>query len=161
MNEEMANMMKNFSTMFQQGNTATNASNNDVVSNNQNQSTSSTEKENGNNQNTGSFTISPEMINNVMNMFHNANSDSSSTQSSESTNTTSSNPGIDIGTIMKMKSIMDKMNHTKDDPRSNLLLSLKPYLRDSRKEKVEQYIKIFNMSKVIDILGPNGGDKSK
>ena len=33
---------------------------------------------------------------------------------------------------MKMKTIIDKMN-TKDDPRSNLLQSLKPYLKDSRK----------------------------
>lgn len=71
----------------------------------------------------------------------------------------SSSPGIDFETLLKMQSIIGKLN-TKDDPRSNLLLSLKPYLKPSRKDKVEQYIKLFNMSKVMDVLKPDGGDKS-
>ena len=53
------------------------------------------------------------------------------------------NPSIDINTILKMKSIMDKMGNSKNDPRANLLLSLKPYLKESRKAKVEQYIRII------------------
>ena len=59
-----------------------------------------------------------------------------------------------------MKSIMEKMN-SKDDPRANLLLSLKPYLKESRKSKVEQYIKLFNMSKAFDVFGDFGGDSKK
>ena len=73
---------------------------------------------------------------------------------------TSSSSNIDMGTILKMKAIMDKIN-SKDDPRANLLLSLKPYLNENRKGKVEQYIQLFNMSKIMDIFQSNGGDKKK
>lgn len=66
--------------------------------------------------------------------------------------------GLDMNTILKMKNIMEKMNQKKNDPRSNLLLSLKPYLKDSRKEKVDQYIQIFNMSSIIEGLNLKGGE---
>lgn len=124
----------------------------------------------------GQNNISPEMVNNLFNMFNNSNnnneninpnnSDNSSKQdynySSNSNNQENSfgNSGIDFETIMKMKTIIDKMN-TKDDPRSNLLQSLKPYLKDSRKSKVDQYIQLMNMSKVMDVFPFMGGDKKK
>ena len=119
--------------------------------------------------------ISPDMVNNLFNMFNNSNTQNTNTDNSnystcnpqaDSNNFTcseqnNSNPsGIDIETIMKMKTIVDKMN-TKDDPRSNLLQSLKPYLKDSRKSKVDQYIQLMNMSKVMDVFPFMGGDKSK
>ncbi len=56
-----------------------------------------------------------------------------------------------------MKNVMDKMN-SKDDPRSKLLISLKPYLKDSRKNKIDQYIQFLNMSKVIDLFSKSNGD---
>ena len=58
-----------------------------------------------------------------------------------------------------MKNIVDSMNKQKNDPRANLLKSLKPYLRESRKSKVDQYIKIFSMGKVFEAINPLGGDK--
>lgn len=70
-------------------------------------------------------------------------------------------PNFDINMLLKMKSIMDKMNTNKNDPRSNLLMSLKPYLKESRKSKVEQYVKLFNMTKIIDVFNQNGGENSK
>lgn len=80
--------------------------------------------------------------------------------SSENSNSpNNSSPDIDIDTILKMKTIMEKLNNNKDDPRANLLMSLKPYLKDSRKDKVEQYIKLFNISKVMDVFNSTGGEK--
>ena len=123
----------------------------------------------------GQNNISPEMVNNLFSMFNNSNSssnnqgnsnnhsDSSSHQdynNSANTDNPFGNSGIDFETIMKMKTIIDKMN-TKDDPRSNLLQSLKPYLKDSRKSKVDQYIQLMNMSKVMDVFPFMGGDKKK
>ena len=121
----------------------------------------------------GQNNISPEMVNNLFSMFNNSNyssnnennnhSDNSSNQDyNNSANTDSSfgNSGIDFETIMKMKTIIDKMN-TKNDPRSNLLQSLKPYLKDSRKSKIDQYIQLMNMSKVMDVFPFMGGDKKK
>lgn len=64
---------------------------------------------------------------------------------------------IDFDTIIKMKSIIDKMN-IKDDPRSNLLESLKPYLKESRKSKIDQYIQLMNLSRVMDVFPFMGGD---
>lgn len=63
---------------------------------------------------------------------------------------------FDIGMIMKLKSVMDAMNSKKDDPRSNLLRSLKPYLKDSRKNKVDQYIQLFNMTNVMGAMNDAG-----
>lgn len=63
--------------------------------------------------------------------------------------------------MMKVKKIMDSMKENRNDPRANLLKSLKPYLKESRKEKVDQYISLFGMGKVFEMLGPLGGDKQK
>jgi len=70
-----------------------------------------------------------------------------------------STPEFDINMIMKMKTIMDSIKNNKNDPRANLLKSLKPYLNSNRKEKVDQYIQLFNMSKAFEIMNPLGGDK--
>ncbi len=86
-----------------------------------------------------------------------SNSETSSGGSSHSSNASSS---IDFETLLKMKSVMEKLNDT-NDPRSNLLLSLKPYLNDSRKSKVDQYIKLFGMSKVFEVFNNLGGDGQK
>ena len=105
--------------------------------------------------------ISPDMINNLASMLNNKsnNSNSSSNSQKEGTNN-SSTSNIDFETIVKMKTIIDKMN-VKDDPRSNLLLSLKPYLKESRREKLDQYIQLMNISKALDFFPFLGGDKQK
>lgn len=123
----------------------------------------------------GQNNISPDMVNNLFNMLNNSNNQSTSNNSSDSSfnqnydnysddrsaqNNSFGNSGIDFETIMRMKTIIDKMN-AKDDPRSNLLQSLKPYLKDSRKSKVDQYIQLMNMSKVMDVFPFMGGDQKR
>ena len=49
--------------------------------------------------------INPEMLQNLMKMFSNSNNSSNSSEPEGNGN----NPSIDINTILKMKSIMDKM----------------------------------------------------
>ena len=99
----------------------------------------------------------PEDIKNIMNKMSDSNantginSDDSSNFKSES--------GIDINTILKMKKLIDSMNSAQPDARTNLLMSLKPYLNNNRKEKVDQYVKLFEMSKIFDIMNSIGGDK--
>ncbi len=115
----------------------------------------------------------PENIKEIMGQFSNTTAKSNS-QNSENGKTTNisnsdinsdssqtSNPEFDVATFMKMKKVIDSINMNKDDPRANLLLSLKPYLKDSRKEKVDQYIQIFKIGKVFEILNPSGGESSK
>lgn len=116
-----------------------------------------------NNSASGSPSISPEMISGMLEMLNNKTSDENenSYRDTSDSSSNSSIPNIDFDTILKFKSAFDKMN-SKDDPRSKLLLALKPYLKETRQEKVEQYIQLFNMSKIIDVFGHNsGGDVHK
>ena len=80
--------------------------------------------------------------------------------SSLSTSNSASDSSIDFETILKMKSMMDKMKNV-NDPRANLLLSLKPYLKESRREKVDQYVKFLSMSKVLEFFNNSGGEAKK
>ncbi len=97
----------------------------------------------------------PDNIKSIMNGV--ASQSNSNSDSSESNN--SDIPNIDLATMMKMKSVIDSMNKQQNDPRANLLRSLKPYLKQSRKEKVDQYIKLFSMGKAFEVLNPLGGEK--
>lgn len=92
--------------------------------------------------------ISPDMINNILGMMNSKEQEKTSDYNTSKTN------NIDIETIMKMKSIIDKMN-VKDDPRSNLLNSLRPYLNENRKSKIDQYIQLMNVSKVMEVFKEN------
>ena len=124
--------------------------------------------------------ISPEMIENLVNMLKsNGNSDSStpnsssnnstdlndilknfsSSNSSNTNNSGSSSLGnIDFETITRMKTVMDTFN-SKNSPDSNLLYSLKPYLRRSRQEKLDQYINILKISQISKMLRNEEGEK--
>lgn len=124
--------------------------------------------------------ISPEMISNLVNMLKNnsangENSESEHTEgtsdakkdinisdilskfsTSSSTNSSSADSfsdssSIDFDTIIKIKSIIESMNN-KNDPNSNLLYSLKPYLRKSKQAKLDQYVNLLKISQVVNLL---------
>lgn len=113
--------------------------------------------------------ISPEMIQNFQNMLNNNKQSDTSTGSTQnhtsnnnsnsSNNFNTNNNGnnnfdfskIDMNTMMKIGSMLNNMN-SKDDPRANLIYSLKPYLRDSKKGKVDQYANLLNITKMADLF---------
>ena len=64
----------------------------------------------------------------------------------------------DMETIMKIKKIMDAINSSSNDPSTKLLLSLKPYLREEKKNKVDNYIKLLSIGKVMSNFSDFGGD---
>ena len=114
----------------------------------------------------------PDELKNALNSFTNSsNSNNSSSTNNSSNNTKNSNnsnnsfndansaiPDIDINTILKMKQVMDSMKTNKNDPRTNLLISLKPYLKESRQKKVDQYIGLFGLGKAFEVLNSLGGE---
>lgn len=110
-----------------------------------------------------------DMSNNLKNILNNFSSSNESSDSSESSNyekksndsNSQKTPEFDINTILKIKTIMDSLNSSADDPRSNLLLSLKPYLGETKKEKIDQYVKFLHFAKVLELLNPMGGDNVK
>lgn len=103
--------------------------------------------------------IPPEMIQNFSSMMS-QNKQNTSENTSNNTSNASSNNGnfdfsqIDMNTILKMKSVMEKLNNS-NDPRSNLLYSLKPYLREEKKGKLDQYANLLNVAKIADLFKDN------
>ena len=123
--------------------------------------------------------ITPDMINNFVDMLknnqntdnpkNNSNTDNNdnpsnninldeilskfslNNNSSENNNQNNSSSPIDFDTIIKIKSIMETLN-TKDDPKSNLLYSLKPYLRKSKQAKLDQYVNLMKISQVTNLF---------
>ena len=104
--------------------------------------------------------ISPEMIENFSKMLSNQGNSNQTNSNQHNSNTSNDNSNfdfnnIDINTIKKMSSVLGKMNNTKDDPRANLLNSLKPYLRDSKKGQLDNYINLLNVTKIAEIMKDN------
>lgn len=112
--------------------------------------------------------IPPDVLANFSSMMNNNNNNSNNSSnktennkdlnnSNNSDNNTGNNNNsfnfnnIDMNTMLKMKSIIDKMNNS-NDPRSNLLASLKPYLRDNKKQKLDEYANLLNFAKIAEIL---------
>ena len=56
-----------------------------------------------------------------------------------------------MNTIIKIISVMNNLNNS-NDPRSNLLQSLKPYMREGRKEKVDQYANLLKVAQIAEVL---------
>ena len=108
-------------------------------------------------------TQSSDNLKNIISNFTSNNANNIETNSSN--NSDSSNgfdfSNIDMETIMKIKNVMSKMNSKKSDPRSNLLLSLKPYLKPSRKDKLDQYIQFMNLTSIMEGFNKTGGDNTK
>ena len=145
-NEDMSDILKKINNMVNMSNNSQNISNGkqaDVSSNSNN------------------INIDEETIKNLINNFNINNNNNNGNSNQSDTQNNSNNFNFDINTIMKMKNIMDKMNSNKNDPRSNLLQSLKPYLNNNRKEKLDQYIQFLSISKVIEALGSDNGVDNK
>ena len=97
--------------------------------------------------------VSPEMLNNLSAMLQsNSNNNSNNSNYNSSSNEASNgNLNIDAETLMKMTSMINAMNQ-KNGPGNDLLHSLKPYLRDSRKGKIDQYSNLLNLTKLADVM---------
>ena len=117
--------------------------------------------------------IPPEMIQNFSSMMssnsssnnknENNNSNNNNNINNANSNTSNNNfdfSNIDMNTILKMQSIMSKMNNS-NDPRSNLLYSLKPYLREERKAKVDQYANLLNVAKIAELFNNTNNNSSQ
>lgn len=116
--------------------------------------------------------IPPEMMQNLSSMMNQSNSnttndnDTTTNENTSHTNTSSNAntknnfdfSNLDMNTILKMKSMMEKMN-TSNDPRSNLLYSLKPYLRNEKKEKIDQYASLLSFAKIAELMKTDKDNK--
>lgn len=137
-NEDMSDMIQKLSSMI----------NNSSNSNNLNSENINTDI--SSNSNETSFE-------NLQSILSNMNFDSNENINNSANNDDSSNFNLDFETIMKLKKAMDIFNSSKNSPETNLLLSIKPYLNNNRKQKLDQYMQFLNLSKVIEAFNINGG----
>lgn len=138
-NEDMSDIIQKLSSMVNNSSSAINDNNQDMSSNS---------NEAG--------------LENLQYILSNMNSGSNeNTENYQENNSNNNNNfNIDFETIMKMKNVMDKFNSTKNSPEANLLLSLKPYLNNNRKQKLDQYMQFLNITKVLEAFNSNGGVNS-
>ena len=100
-----------------------------------------------------------EKINSVINMLKgnsnidndikvdegNSNTDISKTDSSNMISPES------LRYISQIKSIIDEMGSA-NDPRSNLLMSLRPYMNKTRQKSIDNAVKILNLSRISGLF---------
>ena len=94
-------------------------------------------------------------LNQVLENFQNSNSSDSSNNSSNSKNDFSK---IDADTLLKFQkfaTIFSQKGTSKDE---TLLNALKPYMRNSRKEKIDQYIKMLHIINMLEKFQEMGGN---
>lgn len=103
-----------------------------------------------------------DMLNSVMNNSSNNTSNASTNTDNSNNNSSNDFSNIDINTILKMQEVMKSINSEQSSSRVKLLRSLKPYLKPSRQDKVEQYIQLFNMEKIFEMFNNknDGGGKN-
>ena len=149
MDGDMSDVFQKLNTILDDPNMSNNLKN--ILNNFSSSNNPNTEVHNLKNESDGTYNINQSYTTN----FHNEKNNTSNTESSKKN---SNIPEFDINTILKIKSIMDSLNNGENDSRSNLLLSLKPYLSEHKKDKIDQYVKFLHFAKVIEILNPMGGD---
>ena len=85
---------------------------------------------------------------------------SNSSSSSGSGNINNINNGsLDINTMMNIQKMMSMLNSKSDDDLTNLLFALKPYLRNQKKEKIDEYVKLFRMGKMAELWNKMNSQK--
>lgn len=100
----------------------------------------------------------PDNLKDILNNINPDNKNGNNSNNSDDDVSSFDFNNIDIQTFLKLKSALDKMN-SKNNPNTKLLLALKPYLKENKKEKLDQYIKLMNVSSILEVLNNNEGDK--
>ena len=102
-----------------------------------------------------------EKIQSVLSALNNSNTGSSEVPSENkpsqsappSTNVSSNSmPNAEaLQYISRLKGMVDDMSRA-NDPRSNLLMSLKPYMRSGRQKSIDNAIRLLNISKLSGLF---------
>ena len=91
-------------------------------------------------------------INSVLNNNNTQKYDNNFTENNFNNNENSLGFNIGIEEIIKIKTLIEKMNNEENSNRNQLLCSLKPFLPNSKKEKLEQLIKLSSLLTALELL---------
>ena len=64
----------------------------------------------------------------------------------------SSEPEINAESLLQMKNMISGLMNEADDPRINLLTSLRPYMRTERQQSIDSAVRILGLTKLSDFL---------
>lgn len=92
-------------------------------------------------------------LGNLLNNFNSVKTNETTNNSNSSFNFGNLDPSL----IMKFGNMFSSA--TQSDPKRNLLLSLKPFLRKTRQDKLNEYITILTIVDAIGIFNSKGSDK--
>lgn len=112
--------------------------------------------------------MNPELLNQISNLLSDKDIDLNQILENFQTNTTDENTQntseeqtkIDPEMILKFQKILTLLNQNKNSKDETLLRALKPYMRDSRKEKIDQYIKLLHILNLFEKFQEMGGNLS-
>lgn len=95
-------------------------------------------------------------LNQVLENFNHSNQNNEN--SSEETTPPNENSTIDPEMLLKIQKLLSLINNNKNTKDEQLLKSLKPYMRPSRKDKIDQYIKLLHIMKLFEKFQEMGGN---
>ena len=64
--------------------------------------------------------------------------------------------GISPELLMQAQGLIRQLSSSAGDSRSALLMSLKPYMRDSRRDIIDQAVKLLNITRLAEVFGKGG-----
>ncbi len=57
-----------------------------------------------------------------------------------------------LNQVMQLKSIVESMTNNRNDPRTNLLMSLRPYMRTGRQHSIDSAVKLLGLTNLTKFL---------
>lgn len=102
-----------------------------------------------------------DLLTNLQNNTSDNSSDKQENNKSSNNNSTSNSSEIpdflDVSTILKIKNLMSKYKNA-NSQNVQLLMSLKPFLRKSRQEKLDKYAQMLKIAELFENFDLFGGD---
>lgn len=60
--------------------------------------------------------------------------------------------GGDSMEVAQIREMINQLGSSRSDPRSNLLMSLKPYMRESRRRSIDSAVRLLNLTKLSQLF---------
>ncbi len=58
----------------------------------------------------------------------------------------------DSAELMRIRDMINNLGKSSNDPRSNLLMSLKPYMRETRQHSIDSAVRLLNLTKLSKLI---------
>lgn len=98
-------------------------------------------------------------LNQLLDNFKNNTSEKNNNTENESSNASNSTGSqFDAETLFKIQKLLSLLNSQGNSNDETLLKALKPYMRDSRKDKIDQYVKLLHIFKLFEKFQEMGGN---